>query len=79
MGRGGRLFGSDPKLVRVSMLGDEETFNLFLERLSSIQDTIGNGNGNGNYIWWIGEEANKMNVLVYFESFLKPAVKENWE
>ena len=50
MGRGGRLFGSDPKLVRVSMLGDEETFNLFLERLSSIQDTIGNGNGNGNYI-----------------------------
>ncbi|RVX04326.1 L-tryptophan--pyruvate aminotransferase 1 [Vitis vinifera] len=47
MGRGGSLFGSDPKHVRVSMLGDEETFNLFLERLSSIQDTITNSNGNG--------------------------------
>lgn len=47
MGRGGSLFGSDPKHVRVSMLGDEETFNLFLERISSIQDTITNSNGNG--------------------------------
>lgn len=47
MGRGGSLFGSHPKHVRVSMLGDEETFNLFLERLSSIQDTITNSNGNG--------------------------------
>ena len=40
MARGGSLFGSNPKHVRVSMLGDEETFNLFLERLSSINDTI---------------------------------------
>ena len=49
MARGGNLFGSDPKHVRVSMVGDEETFNLFLERLSFIQDTnIGYVNGNVN-------------------------------
>lgn len=50
MGRGGSMFGADPKHVRVSMLGDEETIELFLERLSFIQDAIDNGDGhvNGN-------------------------------
>ena len=42
MVKGGSLFGADPNQVRISMLGDEETFNLFLERLSSIKDTIDN-------------------------------------
>ncbi|CAK9182776.1 unnamed protein product [Ilex paraguariensis] len=41
--RSGKRFGSDPKYVRVSMLNREEEFNLFLERLSAIQE-ISNGN-----------------------------------
>lgn len=34
--RGGRHFGEDPKYVRVSMLDRDETFELFVQRLSSI-------------------------------------------
>lgn len=56
MARGGPLFGSDLKHVRLSLLGDEETFNLFLERLSSIQDTIDNGNSNGKLLKTVVKE-----------------------
>ncbi|XP_010906846.1 tryptophan aminotransferase-related protein 2 [Elaeis guineensis] len=35
--RGGRFFGAEPKFVRVSMLDRDETFDLFIERLSSIR------------------------------------------
>ncbi|KAA8529613.1 hypothetical protein F0562_034287 [Nyssa sinensis] len=37
--RGGKRFVADPKYVRVSMLGKEDEFNLFLERLLAIQET----------------------------------------
>ncbi|XP_076947288.1 L-tryptophan--pyruvate aminotransferase 1-like [Bidens hawaiensis] len=35
--RNGRRFGSDPGCVRASMVGGEEEFNLFIDRLSKIQ------------------------------------------
>ncbi|XP_058195660.1 L-tryptophan--pyruvate aminotransferase 1-like [Rhododendron vialii] len=37
--RNGRRFGCDPKHVRVSLVGKEEEFKLFLERLLAIQGT----------------------------------------
>ncbi|XP_043725480.1 tryptophan aminotransferase-related protein 1-like [Telopea speciosissima] len=37
--RGGKYFGMDSRYVRVSMLDREETFNLFLERLSAINSS----------------------------------------
>ncbi|XP_076945425.1 L-tryptophan--pyruvate aminotransferase 1-like [Bidens hawaiensis] len=36
--RSGRRFGSDPGFVRVSMVGRDEEFNMFIDRLSKIQD-----------------------------------------
>ncbi|KAD4983224.1 hypothetical protein R6Q59_002898 [Mikania micrantha] len=45
--RGGRKFGSDPGFVRVSMLGREEEFNLFIDRLSMIQ-IFNKGDGHEN-------------------------------
>lgn len=36
MAKGGKCFGVDPKYARVSVVGREEDFNLFLERLSAI-------------------------------------------
>ncbi|KAF7848347.1 hypothetical protein BT93_L2077 [Corymbia citriodora subsp. variegata] len=41
--RSGNRFGADATYVRVSMLGREEEFNLFLERLSTIKIGICNG------------------------------------
>ncbi|OIT29702.1 PREDICTED: L-tryptophan--pyruvate aminotransferase 1-like [Nicotiana attenuata] len=41
--RSGRKFGSDPKCVRISMLSRDEDFNIFLQRLMSIQG-LTNGN-----------------------------------
>ncbi|KAL3511323.1 hypothetical protein ACH5RR_030724 [Cinchona calisaya] len=38
LARSGSRFGSDPQYVRISMLGRDQEFNLFLERLSSIQE-----------------------------------------
>ncbi|KAK2977467.1 hypothetical protein RJ640_016095 [Escallonia rubra] len=35
--RSGRRFGTDPKHVRISMVSRDEEFNLFLQRLSTIQ------------------------------------------
>lgn len=37
--RGGAAFGAERKYVRVSMLGEDEEFNQFLERLASIEIT----------------------------------------
>ncbi|KAI3795958.1 hypothetical protein L1987_38619 [Smallanthus sonchifolius] len=45
--RGGRKFGSDPGFARVSMIGREEEFKMFIERLSVIQ-MFNNGDGNEN-------------------------------
>lgn len=45
--RSGRRFGCEPGYVRISMLSRDEDFDLFLQRLSTIQPTA-NGNGNGN-------------------------------
>ncbi|KAL6983736.1 L-tryptophan--pyruvate aminotransferase [Sarracenia purpurea var. burkii] len=42
IGRGGSRFGSDPMYVRLSMMGREEDFDIFLERLLAIQEA-GNG------------------------------------
>ena len=36
LARGGKHFGVSPKYVRVSMLDREETYSLFIERLSQI-------------------------------------------
>ncbi|KAI3731449.1 hypothetical protein L1987_62637 [Smallanthus sonchifolius] len=45
LARSGKKFGSDPGFVRVSMVGREEEFNLFIDRLSKIQ-SFNNGDGN---------------------------------
>ncbi|KAK9050922.1 hypothetical protein SSX86_027547 [Deinandra increscens subsp. villosa] len=42
--RGGRKFGSDPGFVRVSMVGREEEFIVFIERLASMKQMV-NTNG----------------------------------
>ncbi|XP_031101174.1 L-tryptophan--pyruvate aminotransferase 1-like [Ipomoea triloba] len=34
--RSGTKFGADPKFVRISMLGNEDDFNIFLQRLSTL-------------------------------------------
>lgn len=41
--RGGERFGAGANYVRISMVSQEEVFNLFLERLSAIKG-ISNGN-----------------------------------
>ncbi|KAK3416759.1 hypothetical protein EUGRSUZ_H02519 [Eucalyptus grandis] len=48
LARSGSRFGADPAYVRLSLLGREEVFNIFLERLSTIK--IGISNGNGHHI-----------------------------
>ncbi|KAK6922263.1 Alliinase, C-terminal [Dillenia turbinata] len=39
LGRSGKFFGVDAKYCRLSMIADEESFNLFLRRLSAIVET----------------------------------------
>ncbi|KAG5520827.1 hypothetical protein RHGRI_033407 [Rhododendron griersonianum] len=46
--RNGRRFRCDPKYVRVSLVGKEEEFKLFLERLLAIQGT---SNGIYHMLW----------------------------
>lgn len=43
VGRGGKRFGDDPSYARVSMLGRDEVFEAFLERLSGIKGVYRNG------------------------------------
>lgn len=38
--RGGRLFGSDPRFARISMLCRDEVFEQFLNRLLTIKGNI---------------------------------------
>ncbi|XP_019163915.1 PREDICTED: L-tryptophan--pyruvate aminotransferase 1-like [Ipomoea nil] len=38
--RSGTKFGADPKFVRISMLGNEDDFNILLQRLSNLQQTV---------------------------------------
>lgn len=45
--RSGRRFGSEAEYMRISMLSRDEEFDLFLQRLSTIQPNA-NANGNGN-------------------------------
>ncbi|KAJ0828729.1 putative transaminase [Helianthus annuus] len=55
LARSGRRFGSDPGFVRVSMVGREDEFNLFIDRLSKIQsfnngDEKDKANASGNLV-----------------------------